>query len=328
MRIYTGQVGKCECLDTTIKSGVGKFGKALAPTWELVGGVKNFECDGKDSGWKKFKPLTYEQYTAGYTKLMIARFNADPTPFLILAETKETTIGCYCSPGRFCHRLLITDIFFRIVQLCRRVANEPELETAMRKRFKINRTTAEVDAIIEQMKRVQFINVEYMGEIGQPTPPTVPAQEVNNITEVKGDLFADKQAAILHGVNCKGVAGRGFVLALKQAYPTALVKYTAYGKAGQLQPGGLVVYERKSEPLILHAATQDGYGAGQRNAKTEWIESALELAIVELDKRGITQLAMPRIAAGLGGMDWEREVKPIIVRVFAKWRGHVTIYSL
>jgi len=165
-------------------------------------------------------------------------------------------------------------------------------------------------------------------KVKQPTPPTVPAQEVNNITEVKGDLFADKQAAILHGVNCKGVAGRGFVLALKQAYPTALVKYTAYGKAGQLQPGGLVVYERKSEPLILHAATQDGYGAGQRNAKAKWIESALELAIVELDKRGITQLAMPRIASGLGGMDWGSEIKPIIVRVFAEWRGHVTIYSL
>jgi len=198
MKISTAQLGKHQCIDTTVKSGTSRFGKLLAPTWELVGGVKNFECNGSDSRWTKHTALSHDQYTEGYIKLLTTRFNSDPTPFLVLAETDKLTVGCYCRPGDFCHRLLVTDVFTRIVALCKRIASEPELETKMRVRLAKNDSST-VNVIIEQMKRVALVKVEYMGEVGQPTPPspTVPAQETSNITEVKGDLLTDKQTAIL-----------------------------------------------------------------------------------------------------------------------------------
>ena len=91
-------------LDTTVKSGEG-LGRLLAPSWELVGGVKR---------WRGYAALAEAQYTAAYYDLLRMRYKADAAPFLALLEQRQLVLCCYCATGAFCHRHLAVAILDKI----------------------------------------------------------------------------------------------------------------------------------------------------------------------------------------------------------------------
>ncbi|MHB8624573.1 MAG: DUF488 family protein, N3 subclade [Aggregatilineales bacterium] len=113
--IYTSRIAYIgqDRLDTTVKSGAG-IGKLLAPTWDLVGGIKHHETEGSDPRWVKYTPMTREQYVEGYYALLRKRYKANALPFLALLERERLTICCYCAVGAFCHRHLAVDILEKI----------------------------------------------------------------------------------------------------------------------------------------------------------------------------------------------------------------------
>ena len=113
--VYTSRIAYRgpDRLDTTVKSGVG-LGKLLAPTWDLVGGTKHHETEGRDPRWVKYTPITREQYVEGYYHLLRVRYKVDAAPFLALLERERLTICCYCAVGAFCHRHLAVDILEKI----------------------------------------------------------------------------------------------------------------------------------------------------------------------------------------------------------------------
>ncbi len=113
--IYTSRIAYrgADRLDTTVKSGEG-LGKLLAPTWELVGGIKRHETEGRDARWLRYEPLTQEQYIAGYYALLRVRYQADTTGFLELLNHERLVICCYCAVGVHCHRYIAVDILSKI----------------------------------------------------------------------------------------------------------------------------------------------------------------------------------------------------------------------
>lgn len=108
MDIYTFQLGKLEhlvfsdipLLDTTVKSGVWQ----LAPTWDMVMGVKS----GK---------ITPAQYTERYMAMLTHRYFTDPLFFEWLIAHEKLAVGCYCEAGKFCHRHLIVQFLSHITAL-------------------------------------------------------------------------------------------------------------------------------------------------------------------------------------------------------------------
>ncbi len=105
---YRGQ----DRLDTTVKSGRG-LGTLLAPTWELVGGIKHHETQGIDPRWVKYSPITQEQYIQGYYELLRARYQPNEEGFLAILRL-DRVVCCYCQAGVFCHRYLAVDILEKI----------------------------------------------------------------------------------------------------------------------------------------------------------------------------------------------------------------------
>ncbi len=113
--LYTSRIAYrgADQLDTTVKTGAG-FGKLLAPTWDLVGGVKHYETQGRDPRWLRYTPLTQEQYIDGYYDLLRARYKVDVRPFIELIQRKRLVICCYCAADTFCHRHLAVGILVKI----------------------------------------------------------------------------------------------------------------------------------------------------------------------------------------------------------------------
>lgn len=115
-----------------------------------------------------------------------------------------------------------------------------------------------------------------------------------------GDLFEQGFPAIGHGVNCKGVMGAGIALQMSMRFPGMHPAYRKECQAGNLRPGGLFAWGK--DPVVYNMATQFWPGA---NAKIEYIRSSLELVLEDALTYNISEVGIPRIGAGIGGLTWE-----------------------
>jgi O-acetyl-ADP-ribose deacetylase (regulator of RNase III) len=85
--------------------------------------------------------------------------------------------------------------------------------------------------------------------------------------------------------------------------------------------GGYFLY-KQSSPWILNLATQDT----KFGVKMEYVERCLVGLSEYFGSEGITSLAIPRIGAGLGGLDWH-EVKKLIVDILDPIPLEVFVYE-
>lgn len=91
-------------LNTTIGSGTG-LGAVFAPTWDLV---------------RPKKPITWEQYTEGYYRLLRNRYMDNQEAFNeVLSSDKTVVFCCYCNDvyeNHHCHRYLLVEIFRQLAE--------------------------------------------------------------------------------------------------------------------------------------------------------------------------------------------------------------------
>ncbi len=154
------------------------------------------------------------------------------------------------------------------------------------------------------------------------------------ITYVKGDLFAANERAVAHGCNCHGVMGAGVAAIVRDRFPVAYNRYkmacdiTKDFYPGVAQPvscdvpnwdtGGTDV------TTVYNLATQNAPGA---NAKYDYVEGALRNMRRHMLHVGNSRIAMPKIGAGIGGLEWEM-VEQVINSVFGSEAFMVVVYEL
>lgn len=143
-----------------------------------------------------------------------------------------------------------------------------------------------------------------------------------------GDIFTTTMPAIAHGVNTKGVMGGGIAAFIAQRFPAVLLPYKAACKDKSLITGGFQAVKVAENPdfFILNLASQDKLG---RHARMEWLEESMEKAVAYANDNKLDGFAIPRIGAGIGGLDWESEVKPYLEAVGSREDGFtIEIWSL
>lgn len=141
------------------------------------------------------------------------------------------------------------------------------------------------------------------------------------ITYLDKDITTIEEGIIAHGVNCQGVMGSGVAKAIRDKWPDVYKGYMNNGKnrTGKddnlLGSCHLIQANMKDVDCKVHVAncyTQRFYGRDGKKYADQWaiIESLKYVYywadLYELD------VFMPKIGAGLGGLDWETEVLPIV----------------
>jgi O-acetyl-ADP-ribose deacetylase (regulator of RNase III) len=141
-----------------------------------------------------------------------------------------------------------------------------------------------------------------------------------------GNIWTTKSRAIGHGVNTHGVMGSGIAVQFREKLPDMYAQYRVLCQRGELQPGGVFIYPlgTDNEWLVYNIASQDAPGA---NASYEWLESGVRTAVQHAEKNGHETVALPRIGAGVGGLDWEN-VKLILEKVAAESTVDIEAWSL
>jgi len=134
------------------------------------------------------------------------------------------------------------------------------------------------------------------------------------IHEVEGDILLSKAQAIAHGIAANDPMNQGLALSLHEQYPAMHKDFHHWCHQSHPKPGEAWTWGGADGSRIINLITQEGgYGAGNRPGKaTESIVNhALRALKKVIAKEGFTSVALPRLATGVGGLNWD-QVKPLI----------------
>lgn len=128
---------------------------------------------------------------------------------------------------------------------------------------------------------------------------------------VHGDIIQADADAIVNPVNTVGVAGAGLALQFRRAYPENFWAYKQACRDG-LHVGSLHVYEtgRGVPRFVVNFPTKRDW---RELSKLSDIKAGLERLVEIIPEYGMKSVALPPLGCGLGGLDWDNQVKPLMV---------------
>lgn len=156
------------------------------------------------------------------------------------------------------------------------------------------------------------------------------------ITYSNEDITTTSCKAIAHGVNCQGKMNSGVAKAIREKWPQAYEFYMAHyelctkdGHNKYLL--GSVAPAICGDKIIGNLLTQEFYGRdGKRYASPAAIKESMIRFIILLqimNKKEKIKIAMPKIGCGLGGLDWETDVLPIIEQISLDHEVDFVVYD-
>ncbi|MFO0798620.1 MAG: macro domain-containing protein [Gemmataceae bacterium] len=144
---------------------------------------------------------------------------------------------------------------------------------------------------------------------------------------VSGDVFSNRVGAeaLAHGCNCAGSMGAGVAVGFRDRYPAMFKEYRRRCKATlpTFGLGDVFLWREDGKPAVFNLGTQPRPGRG---ATYPVVERALRAMRAEADHAGITSIAVPRIAAGYGGLSWKK-LRELVLTVFTDWPGTLFVYE-
>lgn len=113
-----------------------------------------------------------------------------------------------------------------------------------------------------------------------------------------------------HGCNCVGAMGKGIALQFKEKFPGMYLEYKRRCKEGRFKLGDVFEYNY-GNGFIFNLGTQANW---RTKADIEAIEQSLKKMFLISSKVDVQKIALPKIGAGLGKLEWD-DVKAVIDRV-------------
>ena len=134
------------------------------------------------------------------------------------------------------------------------------------------------------------------------------------IHEVEGDILLTQADVIAHGVAASDPMKQGLALNLHERYPSMHKDFHHWCHQNNPKPGEAWVWGGAEGVRIVNLLTQEGnHRAGGKPGKASEpnVNHALRALKKIIKEEGFTSLALPRLATGVGGLDWS-QVKPLI----------------
>jgi len=149
------------------------------------------------------------------------------------------------------------------------------------------------------------------------------------LKEVSGDILLSRADAIAHGVAPNDGFNQGLAASLRERYPAMYKDFRHFCQVSHPKVGTLWTWGGADAARIVCLFTQDpspGHGGNPGKATTHNVNLSLRALrkLVEQEKFG--SLALPRLATGVGGLDWS-EVEPLIEHHLGDLTIPVNVYT-
>lgn len=143
---------------------------------------------------------------------------------------------------------------------------------------------------------------------------------------VSGDILQTNAQYIAQGVATGSQEGLGTGLAFKisRKWPAAQKQFKKYTYSRKFAGGDIfVVTPTAAHPGIIYLATQpDMYQASK-----VFLNRSLRNLAKYSEAHSLEEIALPKIGAGLGKLDWETDVKPLLKQHLADIQTIVCVYE-
>ena len=153
------------------------------------------------------------------------------------------------------------------------------------------------------------------------------------IHQLSGDLLLSKADLIAHGVAPDDDFRNGLALALREACPAMYKDFRHFCRQQTPKPGTLWLWQgvdpsgrhvRIASLFTQEAPAREGAHPGR--AKTEHVNHALHELKKLVEKEKYQSLALPRVATGVGGLEWQH-VEPLVAAQLGALTIPVYLYA-
>jgi O-acetyl-ADP-ribose deacetylase (regulator of RNase III) len=128
------------------------------------------------------------------------------------------------------------------------------------------------------------------------------------IHQVSGDILLSRAQVLAHGVAPRDPMSQGLALSLHRKYPAMHKDYHHWCNLHHPEPGAAWMWGGSDGVRIVNLLTQEGgYGHGARPGKAtiKHVSDALRALAKLAASEAFTSIALPRLATGVGGLDWD-----------------------
>lgn len=148
------------------------------------------------------------------------------------------------------------------------------------------------------------------------------------IHELSGDILFSGAKAIAQGVAPNDDFLHGLALQLRERMPGMYKDFRHYCQTRHPKSGEVWSWISADGRYIVNLFTREAaYGVGSKpgHAKLNHVNHALHALRDFVQKEKVGSLALPRLACGMTGLDWD-EVKPLIDKQLGDLRIPVYVY--
>ena len=134
------------------------------------------------------------------------------------------------------------------------------------------------------------------------------------IKEVSGDILLSQAQAIAHGIAPHDHFNQGLAMTLREHHPTMAKDFRHYCHQQNPKAGSAWLWAGAGGKVIINLMVQeaaDSHNSHPGKATEKYINDALKELKKIIKKQNITSLALPRLATGVGGLEWSN-VEPLI----------------
>ena len=149
------------------------------------------------------------------------------------------------------------------------------------------------------------------------------------IREVAGDLLLSQAEAIAHGIAPNDHFDQGLALALREKWPAMARDFKHYSHQTHPKPGEIWTWGGVGGVRIYCLLTQEGdhdHGSRPGRATVANVNHCLKRLRHELEKHPVKSLALPKLATGIGALDW-KDVLPLIKQHLGDLPCDIEVYS-
>ena len=140
--------------------------------------------------------------------------------------------------------------------------------------------------------------------------------KITNYSVFKGSEIG---AFLVNPVNVKGVMGKGLALEFKKRYKSYFENYKTLCDENKIEVGKVNI---DMDRRIISFPTKSHW---KNKSKSIDIKNALKDLRIKSNKLGIDSIYMPMIGSGLGGLNFNKDVLPLIKEEFKNSKIKVVI---
>lgn len=149
------------------------------------------------------------------------------------------------------------------------------------------------------------------------------------IHETEGDILLTRAEAIAHGVAANDPMNQGLAEALHENYPAMHKDFHHWCHIQHPKPGAAWLWSGAGGARIINLITQEGghdHGSRPGKATLSSVNHALRALKKIVAKEGLASIALPRLATGVGGLDWA-DVRPLIDNQLGDVEADIYVYA-